>query len=159
GVDGGDGARLGLAVALVAVLRRGDDHLVADFPTRGGLGQRHGRIADRGRIAELQPGTRQRCTVEVHASAAADDGRAGLLVHALDEVQSNPCRVTCGKWLIGRADFESGPRYVRVPCHHVSIAVEAFFAVLVPTLNLDEADVEARILVAGKAERPGDVDA
>ena len=93
-VDRGDQPLLGLRAAsselgwkvfFVLVLPRGggEDDAVADAPAADGFDERDRRVARGGGRAELDPGAGQRRAVEIHAAAAADDGRARFLVHAL----------------------------------------------------------------------------
>ena len=49
-------------------------------------------VAGLGGRAELDPGAAQRRAVEVHAAAAADDGRARFLVHAVEVNEANRAR-------------------------------------------------------------------
>ena len=61
--------------------------------------------------------------------------------------------------LVGSADFEGRPFRPGIGRRQVGLAVEAFLAGLLAGLDLDEADVEAGVLVGGEGERAGDVDA
>src|SRR5262249_36455101 len=80
--------RLGPAGVLVTAGRR-DDDAVADLPPLHRFVQCHRGVTGLGRGAELDPGAAERGAVEVHAASAADDGRARILVHALDVVQAD----------------------------------------------------------------------
>ena len=51
----------------------------------------------------------------------------------------------------GRADLQRGPRLARVGLGDVGVAVEAVLAGVVAGLDLDQADVEPRVAVAGEA--------
>src|SRR5207247_3157688 len=57
-----------------------------------------------------------------------------------------------------RADEQGGRCSAGVGRRQVSLAVEALLFGAVARLNLDEADVEARVAVVGKHKRPCDVE-
>src|SRR5437660_10846873 len=63
---------LGFTIAAMIAMRRRDDESIAGLPLRN-FAQDDAGIALLRRVAERQPGTRHRATVDVHASAAADD--------------------------------------------------------------------------------------
>jgi len=59
--------------------------------------------------------------------------------------------------LLGSSDFEGGPLLARFWRREMRLAVEALLAILVAGLNLDQADVEPRVMIGRKAQRAGDV--
>src|SRR5262249_3473618 len=129
----------------------------ADVPTRERLGEGDGAIALLGRGAEPDPGAAQRRAVEVHAAAAANDGRARLPVQAVHVRQADQGGVLRLDGLLGRADLQRRPlAWLRF--RGVRVAVKAVFGRLITGLNLDEAHVQARILVVGEGQRAGNVD-
>ena len=108
--------------------------------------------------------------MEIHAAAATDDSRAGLLVHALKVTQPDGRRIFCGNGLVRRAHLQRRPRFAPLTPTplpdsgergrgegHVGIAVEAVFTGVVAGLDLDETHFEQRIAVAGKSQRAGDM--
>ena len=102
--------------------------------------------------AELDPGAAQRRAVEVHAAAAADDGRARLLVHALDIVQADQGGVLRRRSARSGVPTSSAGRGLPGSSFgDVGVAVEAVLAGVVAGLDLDEADVEPRVPVARRS--------
>ncbi len=150
--------RLPVAV-IVRIVRRRDDDAIADAPAGDRLGQRHGVVALLGRGSELDPGAAQGHAVKVHPAAAADDGRARLLVHALDVDQPDECGVFGLDGPLRRPDFEGGPIFLRIGRGQMGLAVESLFRIFLASLDLDEADVEPGVLVGREAQGAGDVDA
>ena len=90
--------------------------------------------------------------MEVHPAAAADDGRARLLVHALDVVQADEGRLPGRDGLLGRADVQCRLRRPE-PGSSACVAVEAVLAVVVAGLDLDQADVQPGVAVGGERQR------
>src|SRR5262249_37629681 len=113
-VNGLDGSLYGGAGDLVHLAARGDDDAVARLPTADRLGQGDGGAALRGRGAELAPVAAGRGAVETHAPAAADDGGARLLIHALEVHETNQGGVPVPDGPLGRADLQRGPRRSRL---------------------------------------------
>src|SRR5205807_2536142 len=74
-VDGRDDALLRAGQSGVALLRGRDDDAVADPPAGNLLVERDAASAVSRRGSEADPGSRHRRAMEVHASAAGDDGR------------------------------------------------------------------------------------
>src|SRR5579872_5199383 len=95
--------------------------------------------------------------MEVHASATADDGRAGLPVHARDVDQADQGRVAGVDGPGGGADQQGRPGTLRVGGGDVGITVETALTRVVARLDLEEADVEARVAVRGEGEGAGDM--
>jgi hypothetical protein len=105
--------------------------------------------------------------VEVHAAAAADDGRARFLVHAVEVVQPNPgClaggngdfrranqqgRFTVAAQATGREPRLAGPGFGILLCG-MAVAVEAVLVEALVVLDLDQPDVEFGILVGSKSQ-------
>ena len=97
-------------------------------------------VACLGRGAELDPGAAQRRAVEVHRPAAADDGRARLLVHAgeIDQADQTPCAAQ--RSAARRADLQR-PAAAGRACRAGTWASQskAVLAGVVAGLNLDQA--------------------
>ena len=142
-------------------MRGGDDDAVADLPAGDRLGQGDRRLSPVfARRAELDPGAAQRCAVEVHAAAAADDGRARFLVHAVDVVQADQGGVLGVDGLVRACRLpEPACGLAAVGHRHVAFAIEAVLAVFVAGLNLDEADFEPGVLVRIEADDAGNAEA
>src|SRR5262249_32667301 len=136
-------AFLHLACAEVGHLPRGadDDNTVALVPTFEWIRQNDSGFAGASRLAEFDPGAFHRRTVKIHAPAATNDGRASFLVHALGIGQSNQRFTPSGNWLVGRADFQCGPRLTGFGRLDVSITVEAVFTGVVAGLDFDQAHI------------------
>src|SRR5207244_11506305 len=111
----------------------------------------NGAVELAGGGAEADPGAAQRGAVEVHAAAAADDGRARLLAHACPVDQPDQGGMARGNGPLRRADFQGRARLARILPPNVGVAVEAFFTVLLAGLDLDQADVESRVAVGREA--------
>ena len=145
------------AACVVGALSGGDEDLVADLPTGDRLIERDGGRALLRRRVEADPGARHRRTVNIHASAAADDGGPGEFVGAFDVMEADQGLLVGGDRLVGSADFEgcaggSGYRF-----HHVAVAIEAVLAELVSRFDAEEADVEFGVAVLGERQRAGDM--
>ncbi len=82
--DGRDEPLLGLRVAAVMVFGRGEDDAIAGALALNRLGQCHRGVIGLGRGAEADPGAAHGGAMEIHPAAAADDGRARLLVETRD---------------------------------------------------------------------------
>src|SRR5262249_14730897 len=134
------------------------DDPVAGPPAGDRLGQGDLPVAGPGGVVELDPGTGQGSAVEVHAAAAADDGRAGLFVHPLDIGQPDEGGVPGRDGLFGGAGLEGELHLARLDQGDVSITIEAVLAGVVARLDLDQADAQPGVAVAGEGERPGNVD-
>src|SRR5262249_34426050 len=104
------------------------------------------------------PGAIDRRAVEVHPAAAAGDGRAGLLVQALDIRQADERGVLGLDGLVRRADFQSGTRHARLRFDQVRVAIAAVLASVVARLDFDQAHIQPRVLVTSESQRAGDVD-
>src|SRR5262249_48616981 len=68
---------------------RGPNAQIPAAPARPLLGQRELRVAGLCRLAEFDPGAAEGSAVEVHSAAAADDGRARLLVQTRHVMQAD----------------------------------------------------------------------
>src|SRR5262249_28519939 len=142
----------------VVAARARDDEPVPGLPAGDRLGQCHDRVALAGGPAELDPGAAQRGAVEVHAAAAADDGRAGGPGPAGDAMQPDEGAVARRHGPPRRADEEGGPGLLRVGLAHVRGAVEAVLVGALAGPDLDQPDVQARVPVGCEGQRPADVD-
>ena len=133
----------------------GDDDAVAGLPAGDRLGERDRAVARLRGGAELDPGAAQRRAVEVHAAAAADDRRARLLVQARRRSAGGSAAVCARRdGPLRRADLQGGARAASAAGSHVGVAVEAVLAGVVARLDLDQADVQAGVLVAAKLSVP-----
>ena len=72
--------------------RRSHDHAVSDSPSGHWLGELHHGLALLDRSPELHPGSAHRGPVKLHAAPAANDGRARVAVHALEQDEPDPGR-------------------------------------------------------------------
>ena len=125
-----------------------------DAPALHRLGERDGRVALPRRLAELDPGAAQRRAVKVHPPAAADDRRPGVLVDAVAIDQPDQRRAIRVDRPLRRADLQRRPRPARRRVRQMGVAVEAVLAGIVARLDLDQPDIEPRVLVAGERQRP-----
>ena len=143
------------AVVAARGFRAGDDDPIARLPAADRFRQCHLGIACiRGR-AQFDPGAAQRRAVHVPAAAADQDGGQRLLVRPLEIRQPDGGRHVRGHGVIGRADLQRRHRHLRV--HRAVVAHEAVLARLLAGLDLDQADVESGVAIAGERQRAGDV--
>ncbi len=158
--EGADDPFLGLlAAGVVGIQRPGHDDPVARLPAGHGLGERDGGVALLRGGAELDPGAAQPGAVEIHPAAAANDGGARLLVHAFEIHQPDRGRMVGVNGFGGQAHFESRPFRPGIGRRQVGLAIEAFLAVHFAGSDLDEANVQAGVLVGSEGESAGDVNA
>src|SRR5262249_26790700 len=143
----------------VSAVGGGDDDAVAGLPAGDRLAEHDAIGAYLRGFAEPHPGAAERCAVEVHASAAADDRRTRLLVHAVEVMQSGQGGVLGADGPSRRADQQRRTRSTSRRGTDVGFAVKTVFAVALASLDTDKPDVEPGVAVGGEAQRAGDVDA
>jgi hypothetical protein len=59
---------------------------------------------------------------------------------------------------VGPADLQSWPGFARFKVRRVGLAIKTLLSNVVPRLDLDETDVEKRVLIRGERQRTGNVD-
>ncbi len=141
---------------LVLPRRRGQQHAVAGAPAGDLFRERNRRVARVHGRAELHPGVIQLRAVKLHPPAAADDRRARLRVHPLEENEPNPRRERRRDRLVRSPDLQRRLGLQRRRIGKMRVAVEAVLARVVARLDFQQPHVQSRIAIARKAERARD---